>query len=138
MSGVFLIISTILAVLIPSHAAAQQASQLESTNQSVVITFAHVFQEITITHQAMRSLTIQNNNPAPTANCWIEISGLVTKGETLSTLVHPKDRFPMPAEKASILLGPGQSYGRFFPHLPLGPIVGTCAKAGDSIYVDWQ
>jgi hypothetical protein len=42
------------------------------------------------------------------------------------------------AAKVSILLSPGASYGRYQALAPTGPIVGTCATTGDSIYVDWQ
>ena len=42
------------------------------------------------------------------------------------------------AQQASILLTPSSSYQRYFPYLPRGPIVVTCATTGDSIYVDTQ
>jgi hypothetical protein len=132
----------ILSVLLTSPALAQQASQLPSTNQSIVITTANTFQAITVSGLAMRSLTIENNNPPPHTNpdnCWIDITGLVTPGMTLSTMVTPPGRSAMTAERASIMLIPSEFYQRItLPHLPTGPITGTCDTAGDSIYVDWQ
>jgi hypothetical protein len=42
----------------------------------------------------------------------------------------------MSAAQASILLAPaGGSYTRYYPYVPDGPIVVTCAGTGDSVYV---
>jgi hypothetical protein len=130
-----LILLAMLAAILPAQA--QQASQLASTNQSILITTANTYQAITVTNQPMRSLTIQNNNTTAD-NCFIGITGLVAAGMTTTTPVTPPNLPATTAIRASILLQPGQSYSRYWPHIPLGPIVGTCAVAGDSIYVDWQ
>jgi hypothetical protein len=137
----------VLAVGIAGPASAQQAAQLPATNQSIVMTAANTFQAITVTGQAMRSLTIENNNSpqnntppaADTGNCWIELTGLVMPGMTLASMVTPPGRTAITAKQASILLIPSEFYRRVT--LPLnvtGPIVGACDTAGDSIYVDWQ
>ena len=81
-------------------------------------------------------LTIQNNQTSGD-NCWVEVTGLVAAGNTLSTSVTTGNGTTT-AQQASILLTPSSSYQRYFPYLPRGPIVVTCATAGDSIYVDTQ
>jgi hypothetical protein len=127
----------LLALLFTAPAIAQQVSQLPTSNQSILITTGNTFQAISSGTQAMRSLTIQNNNTG-TDNCWIEVSGLVTAGMTTATAVTISGKPASTAAKVSILLGPGVSYGRYEVHAPTGPIVGTCTTTGDSIYVDWQ
>jgi hypothetical protein len=127
----------LLLLLALTPAAADQASQLPTFNQSISITTGNTYQAISSTTQAMRALTIQNTNTT-TDNCFIEVSGLVTAGMTTSTAVTIAGKPASTAGKVSILLGPGQSYGRYYPHIPTGPIVGTCATAGDTMYVDWQ
>ena len=127
------------ALLVVGPAAAQQGqiSQLPTFNKSILITTGNTFQVISTAGQAMRSLTIQNNN-AGADNCWIEVSGTVTAGMTTSSAVTIPGKPASTAAKVSILLGPGLTYSRYQVHSPTGPIVGTCATTGDSIYVDWQ
>jgi hypothetical protein len=127
----------LLALLAATPAAAQQVSQLPTFNQSIAITAANTFQLISSGTQAMRSLTIQNNN-TNTDSCWIEVSGLVTAGMTTASAVTIPGKPASTAAKVSILLPPGISYGRYQVHAPTGPIVGTCVAAGDTLYVDWQ
>jgi hypothetical protein len=127
-----------LVLLAASSAQAQQASQFQTFNHTIGITLGDTYQAISSGTQAMRSLTIQNNNTTATDNCWIEISGIVTAGMTVASAVTTAGQVATTAEKASILLTPGQFYQRYFPHIPTGPIVGTCTTTGDSIYVDWQ
>lgn len=128
-------LSTLLALLATS-ALAQQVSQAPTFNQSITVTTGNTFQVISSGTQAMRSLTIQNNNAMD--NCWIEVSGLVTAGMTTASAVTITGKPASTAAKVSILLPPGVSYGRYQVLAPAGPIVGTCATTGDSIYVDWQ
>jgi hypothetical protein len=210
-----LLLTTLLAI---TPAAAQQMSQLPTFNQTIHITAGGTYQAISGGTQAMRSLTIQNNNfnstvvsislatagvgcttgsqtftvvggtvtaatftstvaagaltspltlvnhgnysappisPAPATgggcttaptvnllsaydNCWIEISGAVAVGNTLSTAVTIPGQTASTAQAVSILLGSGGTYARYAPHGPTGPIVGTCTTTGDSLYVDWQ
>jgi hypothetical protein len=73
-----------------------------------------------------------------TDNCWIEISGTVVAGNTLSTAVTIPGQSASTAQAVSIVLGSTQAYARYAPHGPTGPIVGTCTTTGDSLYVDWQ
>jgi hypothetical protein len=127
-----------LVLMAASSAQAQQASQLATFNHTIAITLGDTYQAISSGTQAMRSLTIQNNNTTATDNCWIEISGIVTAGMTVASSITTAGQVATTAEKASILLTPGQFYQRYFPHIPTGPIVGTCVTTGDSIYVDWQ
>lgn len=82
---------------------------------------------------------------APTVNlvsaldaCWIEISGAVAVGNTLSTAVTIPGQTASTAQAVSILINSSQHYDRYSPHGPTGPIVGTCTTTGDSLYVDWQ
>lgn len=82
---------------------------------------------------------------APTVNlvsatdvCWIEISGTVAVGNTLSTAKTIPGQTASTAQGVSIILNSGQFYKRYSPHGPTGPIVGTCTTTGDEIYVDWQ
>jgi hypothetical protein len=92
-----------------------------TTNRSVTITTGSTFQNIITAGQVTKSLTIQNNNTNGD-NCWIFIGGGTATKAT------------------SILLSPGQSYGRYGPFVPSDVIQGTCATGGgvDSIYVDTQ
>jgi hypothetical protein len=71
-------------------------------------------------------------------NCWIEISGTVAVGNTLSTAITIPGQSASTAQAVSIVLGSGLTYARYAPHGPTGPIVGTCTSTGDSLYVDWQ
>lgn len=125
-----------LAMLLLSNAALGQTTQFASGNNSISITTGNTFQLIAPARQSMRSLTVQNNNSAD--NCWIDVTGAVATGAALSSNITTAGGATITAQKGSILLGPGQSYSRYYPYLPLGPINGTCATAGDSIYVDWQ
>lgn len=213
-----LLLTTLLAIIIITPAAAQQMSQLPTFNQTIHITTGGTFQLIASGTTAMRSLTIQNNNinttvvgaslatagagcttgaqtftvvggtgtaatftgtvasgaisgvltlvnhgnysapaPSPTSatgggcttaptvnlvqafdNCWIEISGAVVAGNTLSTAVTIPGQSASTAAAVSIVMGSGLTYARYSPHGPTGPIVGTCTTTGDSLYVDWQ
>lgn len=122
-----------------------QAQLLGSVNGSVTITTGNTYQTILSGLTSVvfpgtpsrRSVTIQNNN-TNTDNCFIEITGLVVAGNTTSTSVTPPGGSAITAAKASILLGPGGSFQRYFPYIPSGAIVGTCASNGDSLYVDTQ
>lgn len=128
----------LLALLVtPAMAQQGQVSQLPTFNQSISVTTGNAFQLISSGTTAMRSLTIQNNN-TNTDNCWIEVSGIVTVGMTVASSVTITGKPASTAGKVAILLMPGVSYGRYQVHAPTGPIVGTCATAGDSLYVDWQ
>jgi hypothetical protein len=82
---------------------------------------------------------------APTVNlasaldaCWLEISGTVAVGNTLSTAVTIPGQTASTAQAVSILLNSSREYIRYSPHGPTGPIVATCTTTGDSLYVDWQ
>jgi hypothetical protein len=107
-----------------------------SQNFSVTITTGNTFQTLRPLNQNYNSLTIQNNQTSGD-NCWVEVTGLVAAGNTLSTSVTTGNGTTT-AQQASILLTPSSSYQRYFPYLPRGPIVVTCATTGDSIYVDTQ
>jgi hypothetical protein len=111
-------------------------AQLPTFNNSVTVATVNTFQAISLPGQPMRSLTIQNNNAG--GNVWLEVSGLVTTGMTLSSAVTVTGQPASTAAKVSMLLMPGQSYCRYAPNLPTGPIVGTSDTAANSIYVDWQ
>jgi hypothetical protein len=92
-------------------------SNLPTTVLTVSIGSANTFQAITGLPTPRRSLTIQNNN-VNGDNCWLFIgSGTATKG-------------------TSILLGQGQSYGRYTPYIPVDTLQVTCATNGDSVYVE--
>jgi hypothetical protein len=112
------------------------ATTLVSQNFSVTITTGNTFQTLRPLNQNYNSLTIQNNQTSGD-NCWVEVTGLVASGNTLSTSVTTGNGTTT-AQQASILLTPSSSYQRYFPYLPRGPIVVTCATTGDSIYVDTQ
>ena len=104
-----------------------QSTILGTVNRSITITTGNTFQSIltALTNTAFpgtparRALTIQNNN-TNNDNCWIFIgSGSATKA-------------------ASILLGPGGSYQRYWPFVPSDAVQATCASNGDSIYIETQ
>ncbi|WP_445222249.1 hypothetical protein ACKWRH_21580 [Bradyrhizobium sp. Pa8] len=114
-------------------AAAQSA--VPSDNWSVSITTGNTFQTIQTANNTRRALTIQNNNASD--SCYLDVTGVVSAGNTTATSVTTKGG-TITAAKASVLLQPGQAYTRYYPYTDSGPIVGTCATAGDSLYVAIQ
>jgi hypothetical protein len=116
----------------------QQPSQRPTSNMSIKITTAGTYQLVAQFKQNLNSLTIQNNNPmAGSEMCYVEVSGLVTVGAVLGTSVTGGNATN--AQGASVLLPPGASYIRYYPYLPVGPIVATCGPgSNDTLYVDWQ
>ena len=128
----------LLAFLFAAPVYAQQASQLSTLNQSIAVATGGTYQTVSSGTTAMASLTVQNNNYTSSDYCFIEISGLVTSGMTTASAVTPQGKAATTAVKVSITLAPGQGYARYYPHLPKGPIVATCATTGDTLYVDWQ
>lgn len=97
---------------------------IQSTvNGSATITTGNTFQTLlasvigTTTHRS--SLTIQNNNTNGDL-CWVYIGS--------GSAITP----------SSVQLSQGSSYGRYWPFVPSDIIKGTCATAGDSLYVDTQ
>lgn len=132
------IVAALLALASP--AAAQNVTNAASVNGSVSITTGNTYQTILaavgLPPAQHRSLTIENNNASD--SCEIEPTGLVAAGSTTATSVTPPGGSAITAAKASILLLAGGSYTRYYPYIPSGAIVGTCATAGDSLYVDTQ
>ena len=107
----------LVGALIAASAARAQENR-PTLNKSATIAAGNTFQTI-LPAASPWSLTIQNNN-TNSDNCWIFIgSGTASKG-------------------ASILLGPGGSYGRYYPYVPSDVIQGTCATTSDTLYVDTQ
>lgn len=119
------------ALLIGADAFAQSAVPQE--NRSISVTTGNTYQTIAGVNQSRRMIQIQNNN-TNTDNCFINDDGLVAAGSTTATSVTTANG-AVTAAKASILLQPGQAYTRYYPYVPSGPIVGTCASNGDSLYV---
>jgi hypothetical protein len=118
-------------------AALAQSGPLPTANRSVSIATGSTYQQIVPIGITVNSLTIQNNNTTSTENCWIELTGNVTNGMTLSSTISALGGIT--AGKASILLAPGSSYSRFTGHLLwTSGVVATCVTAGDSLYVDSQ
>jgi len=126
-------IAALLALCAPAFGG---ADAIVSQNFSATITTGNTFQTLRPLTQTYNSLTIQNNLTSAD-NCWVEVTGLVAAGNTLSTTVVTGNA-TVTSQQASILLTPGSSYQRYYPYLPRGPIVVTCATTGDSIYVDIQ
>ena len=113
-------------------------SAIATDNKSALITTGNTFQQIQAANQSRRSITIENNNTS-SDNCWVNIDGSVAAGNTTSTSVTPPGgNGTMTAAQASILLQAGGSYQRYYPYIPQGPIIATCASTGDSLYVDVQ
>jgi hypothetical protein len=128
-------VSIFIGVLFVSPARADFFSMpAATTNGSQAIAVGNTYQSI-LAAGTRRALTIQNNNTG-SDDCWIEVSGLVTVGATTATSVTPPGQSAITAVKASIRIVPGGQYARYYPYVPSGPIVGTCATTGDSIYVD--
>lgn len=109
-------------------------TSIQTRNGSAVIVTGNTYQ-LLASAANRQSITIENNNAS--GNCFIEVSGLVAAGETTAT-TKTISGISVTAVQASIVLLPGGSYTRYFPHLPLGPIVGTCASSAASIYLDAQ
>ena len=116
---------------------AQGAKPLVTQSKSLLITTGNTFQTLLPNTQNYNSVTIQNNLTS-TDNCFVEVSGLVPAGNTTATNVTTPGGVVMTSAQASILLTPGSSYQRYYPYLPRGPIVVTCATTGDSVYADIQ
>lgn len=118
-----------------SGARAQGA--VPSDNWTVSITTGNTYQTVQSSNNSRRSLTIQNNNASDA--CYLNIDGSVPAGSTTaSNVTTTGSKQTVTAAKASMLLSAGQSYTRYYPYVPSGPIVATCAANGDSLYVDIQ
>lgn len=123
------IITSVLSILILSSASFAQsitntrgvATQIVTTNRSTTITVGGTFQTVTAVSSTRMSITIQNNNPlSGTEYCYIYVGV-----GTASTA-------------ASIVLGPGGSYQRYWPNIPSDPIQATCTTTNDTLYIDTQ
>lgn len=108
-------------------------SALSTVNKSQKITTGNTFQSVTLADNTRRMVQIQNNNTT-TDNCWVNDDSTVASGNTASSNVTVGG-VTMTTIQASILLQPGQAYTRYYPYVPDGPIVATCANTGDSLYV---
>ena len=115
--------------------AAMAQSAVPTDNWSVSITTGGTFQQVQPRNDARRSLTIQNNNASD--SCYVNIDGSVVAGNTAASSVTTRGG-TVTAAKASVLLSAGQSYTRYYPYVPSGPIVATCATTASSLYVDMQ
>ena len=116
-----------------THAQAQSA--MAHVNKSVSITTGNTYQQIEGINQSRRVVEIQNNNA--TDSCFLEVTGAVASGNTTATNVTVNG-VSITSQKASILLLPGGAYNRYYPYVPSGPIVVTCASTGDSVYADLE
>lgn len=110
-------------------------SAVPTDNWSVSITTGNTYQQVQARNDARRSLTIQNNNASD--SCYVNIDGSVAAGNTTASSVTTKGG-AITAAKASVLLSAGQAYTRYYPYVPNGPIIATCATTGSSLYVDMQ
>lgn len=127
------LVAALALLLFAPPALAQSA--LSQDNRSISVTTGLTFQSIALADNNRLMIEIQNNNTS-TDNCWINVDGVVgATAITTTTNVTTSAGVTVTAAKASVLLGPGQAYTRYYPHVPLGPIVGTCATTADSIYV---
>ena len=127
-------------------AAAAQVTNAATTNGSVKITTGLTYQVIqaavntsSTSGSVRHSLTIENNNTNGDV-CYLFIGGTqITAGTTTASTSITVGGVSMTAAQASILLaGGGGSFARYFPYVPSDAIYGTCASAGDSLYVDTQ
>lgn len=120
--------------LLAGPALAQSA--LSTGNASISVTTGNTYQSVAKADNTRRMLQVQNNqNPAASTDvCYVNDDGLVAAGNTTSTNVTTLNG-TMVASKASIMLVPGEAYTRYYPYVPDGPIVATCATTGDSLYV---
>ena len=127
-----LIAAAILA-LFATHANAQTA--IPSVNLSAKITTGLTYQQLLPKDDTRKALTIQNNNT--TDNCEIIFGSPFLAADTTATS-RTVNGTSLTALQASIVLTPGQSLTRYYPHLPSDIILGTCTTTGDSIYLDVQ
>ncbi len=118
--AIALLLST-CAALAQGQVVRGQAQRLATTNSSVSITTGNTFQTITLPtpSNGLQSLTIQNNNTNGD-NCWVFIGSAA------------------PTAAASIILGAGGSYTRYWPYIPSDVLKATCATTADTLYVDTQ
>lgn len=130
----------VIPLLLVDPAAAEQPAPVPSANNSAKITTGNTLQTI-VAAGSRRSITMQNNQTT-TDNCFIifgaNITTQVTPGTTTLSSTVTINGTSMTVQQAAILLTPGLPYQRYYPFVPSDAIYGTCATAGDSIYVDIQ
>ena len=134
----------ILWIIILSARPSLSQSPLSTQPGSVAIVTGGTYQTIFSINARTQSATIVNNNNTVTNTnsggsdlCWIDVTGCVQTGDTLTTS-RTCNGITLEAAQRSIPLVPGGSYGRYYPYIPLGPTVGTCQTSGDTVYADSQ
>jgi hypothetical protein len=106
-----------------------------TVNMSAKITTGLTYQQLLPKDDTRKSLTIQNNNT--TDNCEIIFGSPFLAADTTATS-RTVNGTSLTALQASIVLTPGLSFTRYYPHLPSDIILGTCTTTGDSLYIDIQ
>jgi hypothetical protein len=140
-----LLLTTFALLLISASAFAQPSTlgdPVPTNNTSVKITTGLTYQQILpavpVNSGARRSVTIQNNQTS-TDNCFLVIgTNQIVPATTTTATAITINGVSVTAAQASIVLGPGTAYQRYFPYVPSDIIYGTCATTGDSMYVDTQ
>jgi hypothetical protein len=108
--------------------------QAQIFNKTVPVAANGTYVQLVPASQALRSLTIHNNNLVDP--CYIEMSGAVAVGNTITTSIPSVGG--QTAQAISIMLSPGGALSRYF-YLPNNLVTGTCVGgSSDTIYVDWQ
>ena len=116
-----------------------QGGPLPTLNGSVKVATGLTYQLILAGSAIRNSLTIQNNQASGTDVCYIVIgTNQIVAGTTATSTNITIAGTTITAANASIVLTQGQSYTRYFPHIPSDAIYGTCTTSGDFIYVDTQ
>lgn len=128
-----LIFGALAAAFFCSPSFAQTA--IPTVNLSAKVTTGLTYQQLLPKDDTRKSLTIQNNNAAD--NCEVIFGSPFIATDTTATS-RTVNGTSLTALQASIVLTPGQSLTRYYPHIPSDVILGTCTTTGDSIYVDVQ
>jgi hypothetical protein len=108
------------ALLLFAGAAHAQTATQPTQNGSVTIAAGNTFQQVFGASDIRRSITLQNNN---------------TNGDSCWFFLGP---FGSATKAASVLLGPGGSYQRYYPYIPREAVSVTCTTTSDTFYADQQ
>lgn len=118
-----------------------QISAIPTTNNTILVITGNTLQVVLAANRNRNSLTIQNNNVGD--SCFlifadVNVLSQITPGTTTLASTITINGVSVTVKQAAIVLTAGTPYQRYYPHMPSDVIFGTCATAGDSLYVDTQ
>lgn len=143
-----LALALMVATAFPSAA---QPLDVTALNRSAIIlaggTFQSIYSAAPQNATTLRAITVENNNNSVVNTngggsdiCWVEFSGAVLAGDTLTTTKTTVNApaLSSTAGKISIALSQYGAYGRYVTFIPRGPVMATCQTTGDSLYIETE